>query len=398
MWNSPMPTTTKNLFAARVCDDLAGLAAIIAVLDQLIATKTPAHLIALCSRGEEVGVRRRPRRLRKPLDPQTFPRHRPRNLQSFPRRPPRRRPHHPRRRPHRHLLPGLTHCIAQTAGHIADDDSSFSIDTNSWMAAPATPPPSPPTTTTPPASASPSATTTMSMFENPRPNASKTRPHLQGKAHRPRRPPIASETIHLADFHPLVRLLIETAKRIPTYRPGWTSSANASPKCTTKNKKPCSTPPDTPNRLHYPFILSPCPPVRRNHAATLQAPDRTLHPRGNRPNGRRADSVRNLTVPHACPARSRRRSPTPPPKSASRILPSTSAIRHRRVPGHPQGCRRPRQNHRPRPGHDRRGRRRRSRLPGPHRLALTGRYPRLGRPDGQGQSLCRKGAHQSRSR
>ena len=43
------------MFAARVCDDLAGVAAMVCVLEELIAKKIDGHVIALFSRAEEVG-------------------------------------------------------------------------------------------------------------------------------------------------------------------------------------------------------------------------------------------------------------------------------------------------------------------------------------------------------
>jgi putative aminopeptidase FrvX len=55
MWALPDALVTGDLFAARVCDDLAGVAACLCVLDELIARKTDCTLTVLLTRAEEVG-------------------------------------------------------------------------------------------------------------------------------------------------------------------------------------------------------------------------------------------------------------------------------------------------------------------------------------------------------
>jgi endoglucanase len=61
MWNLPdaevggKADAKGRLFAARACDDLAGVAAIVCMLEELIARKIEGHVIGLCSRAEEVG-------------------------------------------------------------------------------------------------------------------------------------------------------------------------------------------------------------------------------------------------------------------------------------------------------------------------------------------------------
>lgn len=55
MWDLPDASIQNNLFRARVCDDLGGVAAIISLLEELIAKKARAHMIGLLSRAEEVG-------------------------------------------------------------------------------------------------------------------------------------------------------------------------------------------------------------------------------------------------------------------------------------------------------------------------------------------------------
>ncbi|HMD54578.1 MAG TPA: hypothetical protein VKJ65_08525, partial [Phycisphaerae bacterium] len=55
MWALPDAQVIGELFAARVCDDLAGVAACLCVLDELITSKTACALTVLFTRAEEVG-------------------------------------------------------------------------------------------------------------------------------------------------------------------------------------------------------------------------------------------------------------------------------------------------------------------------------------------------------
>jgi endoglucanase len=55
MWDLPEAAERRGLFAARVCDDLAGVAAIVCALEELIARRARGHVVALFSRAEEVG-------------------------------------------------------------------------------------------------------------------------------------------------------------------------------------------------------------------------------------------------------------------------------------------------------------------------------------------------------
>ena len=55
MWALPDAQVIGELFAARVCDDLAGLAACLCVLDELITRKSTCALTVLFTRAEEVG-------------------------------------------------------------------------------------------------------------------------------------------------------------------------------------------------------------------------------------------------------------------------------------------------------------------------------------------------------
>jgi len=55
MWDLPDARVRGKLFAARVCDDLAGAAAALCLLEELIARRRPAHVRVLLTRAEEVG-------------------------------------------------------------------------------------------------------------------------------------------------------------------------------------------------------------------------------------------------------------------------------------------------------------------------------------------------------
>jgi putative aminopeptidase FrvX len=55
MWDFPDPTVKGTRLYARGCDDVAGVAAIIAALDRLAAGRGPVDVYATCTRAEEVG-------------------------------------------------------------------------------------------------------------------------------------------------------------------------------------------------------------------------------------------------------------------------------------------------------------------------------------------------------
>lgn len=55
MWDLPDATIVDHLFMARVCDDVAGVAAGVCLLETLLRNQTPAHVTVMASRAEEVG-------------------------------------------------------------------------------------------------------------------------------------------------------------------------------------------------------------------------------------------------------------------------------------------------------------------------------------------------------
>ncbi len=54
-WNLPDAAEQDHLFTARACDDLAGVAACLCVLDQLLERKAKCNVTVLLTRAEEVG-------------------------------------------------------------------------------------------------------------------------------------------------------------------------------------------------------------------------------------------------------------------------------------------------------------------------------------------------------
>lgn len=57
LWDVPGAALRGTRLAARQCDDLAGVVAILAAIDRLWAAGAAAHVVALCTRAEEVGLR-----------------------------------------------------------------------------------------------------------------------------------------------------------------------------------------------------------------------------------------------------------------------------------------------------------------------------------------------------
>lgn len=55
MWDLPDPTVKGTVLHARGCDDVAGVAAVLAALDELTQRKEPTDVIAMLNRAEEVG-------------------------------------------------------------------------------------------------------------------------------------------------------------------------------------------------------------------------------------------------------------------------------------------------------------------------------------------------------
>jgi putative aminopeptidase FrvX len=215
MWDLPEAAQRDQLFAARVCDDLAGLAAIIAALDQMARKKAPAHVIALCSRAEEVGFAGVLAACENGWIPKRSPVIGLETSRAFPAAPQGAGPIIRVGDRTGIFSAGLTHFITQRAGHIADDDSAFKYQRKLMDGGTCN-------------------STAFSVYGYDAAGiclALGNYHNMFDRAfigpHAPHRKPvakagpgIASETIHLADYHHLVRLLVDIAGQIGNYRPG----------------------------------------------------------------------------------------------------------------------------------------------------------------------------------
>jgi endoglucanase len=213
MWDLPDARIDGQLFSARVCDDLAGVAAIVCFIEQLVAENIPAHVIGLFTRAEEVGFAGVLAVCENGWIPKNS---RVIGLETskasavggganqgdgavirvgdrtgiF--------------------SPGLTHFLAQAAGHIADDDPAFkyqrrlmdggTCNSTAFLAY---------------GYDSAALCVALGNYHNMTVKGEIGWGDVEkaGKG-------IASETIYLADFSGMVRILVEAARRISTYQPG----------------------------------------------------------------------------------------------------------------------------------------------------------------------------------
>jgi endoglucanase len=213
MWDLPDARIDGQIFSARVCDDLAGVAAIVCFIEQLVAENIPGHVIGLFTRAEEVGFAGVLAVCENGWIPKNS---RVVGLETS----------------KASALggganqgdgavirvgdrtgifsPGLTHFLAQAAGHIADDDSAFkyqrrlmdggTCNSTAFLAY---------------GYDSAALCVALGNYHNMtvKGEIGWGDGAKAGKA-------IASETIHLADFSGMVRILVEAARRIDTYQPG----------------------------------------------------------------------------------------------------------------------------------------------------------------------------------
>ena len=214
MWNLPDAAHRRGLFAARVCDDLAGLAAIICTLEELVTNKMPAHVVALCSRAEEVGFAGVLAACENGWIPMNAPVIGVETSKAFPTSPQGAGPIIRVGDKTGIFSAGLTHFLTQTAGRLEDDDAGFKYQRKLMDGGTCN-------STAFAAYGYDAAGVCLALgnYHNMFDRAAIGR-------HAPYRMPvakagpgIASETIDLGDFHGLVRLLVEATKRISEYRP-----------------------------------------------------------------------------------------------------------------------------------------------------------------------------------
>ena len=202
-----------QVFAARVCDDLVGVAAIVCMLEGLIAGKVEAHLIGLCSRAEEVGFagvlavcERRWIRKGSPvigLETSKASANAPQGGGPVIRVGDRTGV----------FSAGLTYFLSQTAVHIADEDGSFKYqrklmdggmcNSTAFLAW---------------GYDSAAMCVALGNYHN---MAIRGEAGWKAAAGGKTGKGIASETIHVGDFLGMVQILVEAGRRIGMYRPGF---------------------------------------------------------------------------------------------------------------------------------------------------------------------------------
>ncbi|HUO08506.1 MAG TPA: hypothetical protein VM008_09430 [Phycisphaerae bacterium] len=213
MWNLPDTQIKNKIFSARVCDDLASVAAITSLFEDLQHHKQNAHVIAMFDRAEEVGFAGVIAACKNGYLPPTA---RIIGLETS-----KGGPHAPQgagviiRVGDRTGIfsPGLTHFLSQAAGFISDDNPHFKslrklMDAGMCNSTPFT------------AFGFDTAALCLSLGNyhnmhiksdlgyNDAPTAGKSKL-------------LASETIHLDDYESMIQLLLETIRRYPSYKPNF---------------------------------------------------------------------------------------------------------------------------------------------------------------------------------
>jgi endoglucanase len=222
MWDLPDAQLgkgrNKQLFAARVCDDLAGVAAIVCVLESLLAQKVSGHVIGLLTRAEEVGF----------AGVLAICEHRwlPQNARIIGLETSKASGSGAgggavqgagaviRVGDRTGLFsPGLTHFLAQAAGYIGDEDPSFRFQRKLMDGGTCSS-----TAFTAWGYDAAALCLALGNYHNMTVKGEVGwRAGIGGAAG----PGIASETIHLDDFAGMVRILVEAITRIGTYKPGF---------------------------------------------------------------------------------------------------------------------------------------------------------------------------------
>jgi endoglucanase len=203
-----------QLFSARVCDDIAGVAAIVCLLEELVAKHVEAHVIGLCSRAEEVGFAGVLAVCEKGWVPKKAAIIGLETSKAMPAMGGGAQGAGPIIRVGDRtglFSPGLTYFLAQTAGHLADEDSAFKYQRKlmdggtcnstaflAWGYDAA------------------ALCVALGNYHNMTVKG-EVGWDDGGKAGKG----IASETIHIGDFLGMVRLLVEAVKRFGTYKPGF---------------------------------------------------------------------------------------------------------------------------------------------------------------------------------
>jgi putative aminopeptidase FrvX len=213
MWDLPDARIKGKLFSARVCDDLAGAAAALCLLDELIARRIPGHVRVLLTRAEEVGfagvlavvkngwIPKNSRVIG--LETSKGSALAPQGAGAVIRVGDRTGT----------FSASMTHFVSQAAGSVADKDSSFHYQRKLMDGG---------TCNSTAFCAFGYDATGMCVALGNYHNMTIKGDTGWGDGAKAG-PSIASETIHLDDFAGMVRILVETARRMPLYKPNFTT-------------------------------------------------------------------------------------------------------------------------------------------------------------------------------
>ena len=217
MWNLPDVAVQSDLLSARVCDDLGGVAAIVCLLEELIATKVPGHVIGLCSRAEEVGFAGVLAVCENGWIPRGSPVIGLETSKASAGAPQGAGPVIRVGDKTGLFSPGLTHFVAQAAGHLADEAPAKrpflyqrklmdggTCNSSAFAAW-----------------GYDSAAMCVALGNYHNMTIKGEVGWGEPKGGKKAGPAIASETINLNDFAGMVRILVETVRRIGHYQPGW---------------------------------------------------------------------------------------------------------------------------------------------------------------------------------
>ncbi len=216
MWQLPDASVQDKIFRARVCDDLAAVAAVTCLFEELLASKQAGHVIAMFDRAEEVGFAGVIAACQSGSIPGGAHGARVIGLETSKALPTARQGDGVVIRVGDRtglFSAGFTHFLTQCAGHLADDDPRFKSQRRLMDAGMCN-------STAFAAWGHDSAALCL-------PLGNYHNMHIKndpGYGEAPtggRRRLIASETIHLDDFEGMVRLLLEAVKRIPSYTGGF---------------------------------------------------------------------------------------------------------------------------------------------------------------------------------
>ncbi len=213
MWQLPDASTKKAVFRARVCDDLAAVAAIICLFEELLNIKQKGHVVAMFDRAEEVGFGGVIAACESGSLPGAKHGARVIGLETSKALPTARQGDGVVIRVGDRtglFSAGFTHFLTQCAGHLADDNSRFKSQRRLMDAGMCN--------STPFAAWGHDSAALCVPLGNYHNMHIQHDPGYKDAPTAGKSQLIASETIHLDDFEAMVQLLLEAVKRLPTYK------------------------------------------------------------------------------------------------------------------------------------------------------------------------------------